>query len=450
MAVSKITLSDPGIDKLPKEVLVEIFKQTHQTKKEHVHCIYLAVLARVCSHWRTVALGTPTLWADILITDYEEKAAAHAHAHLERSKTGPLFLTLFAFTGADAREMIEDLIIKYAERWRGVTLITNSEKVVDVLLTAMSGSLSFPDLRDVEISLYSKYSPSKPILCQNAPSLRRCRLHNITSFPPLPSNLVVLEYICTESSKAPSSLDSLLKFLPHVASSLEHLRFKSCCIEGPAILCESKILLRNLKSLLIEEAHIIMNYIHTPNLTYFSAQYAYCRIAEVVAKMFDDFTAPKLQSLRFCRAPLKPLLTSLNIPSMFPQLESVMFAQCKNEAEFIQLLEPSEPEKQAENPFPKLKELAISSMENWAPLKAAIEKRIKNGGNSLQKIGLPKPDFTGADTGVKLILYNPGKWWESIPPKFQDDFYYKSASSVEKDYRMNLMNELCNNARAGL
>ena len=398
-----------------------------------------------------MALEAPTLWSNIYITkNYTEETKEAAHINLERSKSAPLFLTWFSMEGqtdAEAEEIIDDLIIPYAHRWQRITLLANGEEVADALHAVM-GPLDFQILRDVEIScLSSKLSLSGLTLCRNAPLLRRCRLHHVPSLPSLPSNLVVLDYLLTMLGEEPFSLDPLLDFLPHVAHSLEHLRFGSPTSNISATPRKPKIPLQNLKSLLVKDSHNIMEHILTPNLTYFAASYLFKPDAKKVAEMFHGFSAPKLQSIQFRKIPLLPLLVLHDIPSMFPQLESVMFADCTYESAFVDLLEPSQPKgssslqtaanhspihRNVGGSFPNLKELAISDMANWTSLQAAIEKRLKNGDKSLRMIHLPKEDETESimrhltrwlpKQGIELVLYEPRQLRMPTPPVFQDDF----------------------------
>ena len=163
--------------------------------------------------------------------------------------------------------------------------------------------------------------------------------------------------------------------------------------------------------------------------------------------MFHGFPVPKLQSIQFRGIPLLPLLTLHDLPSMFPQLESVMFADCTDESAFIDLLEPPQPKelsslqkaakhppnhRKAENPFPKLKELAISDLADWTSLQAATEKRLKNGGESLRTIHLPKGDEAEPimwhlihwllKQGIELVSHEPRQLRVYTPPEFQGDF----------------------------
>ena len=453
---NKNPLADFKFDKLPTELLVEIFRHAradsvYDAQRER-HC-YPVALSHVCCHWRTVAIGAPTLWANIRILEYyTEKVKEAARIYLERSKTCPIFLTWFTGPGLfhnGVPGVIENLIIPAAERWQRITLIAGNKTVPDALLAAME-PLDFPVLRDIEVSCVPFAGPFSPTstLCRSAPLLRRCRFHSVASLPPLPSNLVVLDCVFLSlGGSTEFDLDPFLEFLPHVAHSLEHLRFgpppTSVVHSTPRI---SKIPLENLKSLLITDSHVVVDHILAPNLTYFVVVYPPNTEARGAAEIFQGFSAPKLQSIQFHRTPLLPLLTLHNLPSMFPLLESVLLSGCADESAFIPLLEPPEPNKpvslkkaskypqnhrKVENPFPHLKELTVSDMTNWTSLQAAIEKRVKNGDKSLRKVQLPKGEATKTimphlrrwlpAQGIELVLYEPGELPRSTP-EFQDKF----------------------------
>jgi hypothetical protein len=441
--------TDFAFDKLPTELLVKIF---HHTRADNVldacETKYTCpvALAQVCRHWRNVALGAPTLWTDIRIVQYDTEGIRTARFHLERSRTCPIFLTWFSLplqTCAGVQGVINDLVIPGAERWQRITLLADDKAAAGALLAAME-SLDFPILQDVEISCMT--AASNPIFRCNAPLLRRCRFRNIPSLPPLPSNLAVLDYVPSAGVFGEFDLDPLLEFLPHVAHSLEHLRF------GPPPSSEvrftprtSRIPLEHLKSLFIQNSHVIMNHISTPNLTYFAA----LRLHSVTdtAKMFEGFPASTLRSIQFHDCPLLPILNAYNFPSIFPRLESIALSGCTGELTFALLLEPPKPKQSSssqkapkhseiQNPFPNLKELMVSDMTIWTSLQAAIEKRLKNGDKSLKKIQLPKKEATEAimlhlrrwlpAQGIELVLYEPGR---ALTPmaEFQDDFYDEEA-----------------------
>ena len=307
-------------------------------------------------------------------------------------------------------------------------------------------NLGFPILQDIEISctpFLGQFS-FENALCHSAPLLRRCRFRDIPSLPPLPSNLVILDCVLSGLGVFEFDLDPLLEFLPHVVHSLEHLRF------GPPSASKirltprkSRIPLENLKSLLLTNSHVIMDHILAPNLTHFAVSHPPEVDARETAGMFDGFSAPKLQSIQFQGTPLLPFLATHNLPSMFPRLESVSLSDCTDESAFVSLLEPTKPSpskkpskqapeyRKAENPFPHLKQLTISDVAIWTSLQGAIEKRLKNGGESLRKIQLPEGVATGTilphlrrwlpPLGIELILYERGELPMSTP-EFQDEF----------------------------
>ena len=414
---------------------------------------YPIALAQVCRHWRTVALDAPTLWTNIFIMEYHTEGAREAaRTYLDRSKTCPIFLTWFSeleHPRTDPRAVIESLIIPGAERWQRITLISENDSS-PVALFATMASLDFTVLRDIEISyLTGNLRPAKVSLCHNAPLLRRCRLRRVPFFPSLPSNLVVLDCVYSMLGRERFDLDPLLEFLPHVSHSLEHLRF------GPPTQVRytprtSKIPLENLKSLSLENYPAIVNHIYTPNLVYFAALSP--DVDRDAAEMFEGFSAPMLKSIRFHDVSLQPVLTSHHLPSIFPQLESVILSGCTGESAFVDLLKPPEPKnppslqqaseyppkhQEVENPFPSLKELTISDMDIWTSLQAAIEKRLKNGDESLRKIRLPKGELAEAilyhrqwplpAQDIELVLYESGELSTSTPES-QDDFCYKETS----------------------
>ena len=213
----KNPLADFKFDKLPTELLVEIFRHARadsafEAYAEIYH--YPVALSHVCRHWRTVALGAPTLWANIDVLEYHTKEAREtARIYLERSKTCPIFLTWFAESEEsriDVPAVIKDLIIPGADRWQRITLFAGTGTVPDALLTAVE-PFDFPLLQDIEIScapFLEDFSP-KSTPWPSAPILRRCRFRDVPSLPSLPSNLVVLDYVFLLSNPAEFNLDPL-------------------------------------------------------------------------------------------------------------------------------------------------------------------------------------------------------------------------------------------------
>ena len=458
MADDKNSLAGPAFEKLPTELLVEIFEHARPSNVEYAgrmhNYFYPVALAQVCKGWRTTVFGTPTLWANIRITGKHglKQIEAMVHNYLERSKTCPLSITGFLDDISFLEGVIDCLIKPCAGRIQRFASVTDGPPdITPTLLTAIE-SLDFPILRDVEI--YSKRPcpfPFKHTFGRSSPLLRRCRLSRTPLLPSLPSNLVILDYYTLEEFEPHNHyIDDLLEFLPHAAHSLEHLRFRPPTIRTLPMPDRPKIILQNLKSLLIEGSHFIMGHMFVPNLTYFAGIDISSGITNV-DEMFDDFSAPKLQSIRFYNVSLRPLLARHDLPSIFPQLESVVLVNCTDESAFIRLLEPHKPEEppslekgsehrlKTKNPFSELKELAISDTQNWTSLQAVIERRLENGDKSLKKILLPRkrkfvsdpdtpvqhPTQWLPERGIEFAQYKVGnalKTVMTVPPEIRNDF----------------------------
>ena len=447
---------DFGSRKVPEELLIEIIEHGHPGTLELGHCqrskFYPVALTQVCRRWRTVVLGAPTLWANIRIArKYStEQIKDIIHTCLERSKMCPISLTWYWRSRTDdvdiIRVVLDHLIVPYAERMQRITVLIDDHGQINIdAFLAVTESLDFPILRDVEIFSDASSTLTRT-LGRNVPLLRRCRLHCSFLLQPLPSNLVVLDHSYPLHREDTTNIHRLLEFLPHVAHSLEHLRSRLPLSKISFSADGSKINLQNLKSLIVENNHIIMDHILVPNLIYFAGLRLLYEGVEV-DKMFNNFSAPKLQSIRFYKTPLSCLLAQHEVLKMFSQLESVVLVHCGDESSFIQLLEPLKPEEPfslggaLENPFPNLKELAISDTKNWTSLLAMIEKRLKNNNKSLRKVLFPQMqgNFSATDIslapmrwlseqGIEHVVYNLN-WAQqtilSVPPEFQDNFWNK-------------------------
>lgn len=398
---------------------------------------YPLALAQVCRLWRRVVLGTPSLWANVNIVGFgidKSKSKALVRAYLDRSKLCPLFLTWFSDEPslADAQTVVDELIMPSAERLKRITLFACGGDAPKALLTAM-GTRDFPILRDVEITTSClQVSLLDFTGCKHAPLLHRWKIENVLSRPSLPSNLVVLDYQFTMWDSGPIRLDPLIEVLPHVAHSLEHLRFVTPRLHVSVTPCRSnrsRIPLQNLKSLLVLGSHAVMDHILTPNLTYLAVNQEKNIDVLKVAKMFDGFSAPKLQTLKLYQTPLLPLITRHNLPSKFPQLESVAVVDCTDESALISLLVPPEQEGPGSeywpkrHRFPKLNEvtMSMSDQTDLAPLQAAV--------NWSERADRDTCNFTDyltrrfSEWGIKFI---PDKCLDleiPAPAEFQDEFH---------------------------
>ena len=406
-----------------------------------------------------MALGEPSLWANVyLMEDKEEIQMGPATlAYLRGSGNHPLFLTWFSFGWTRAAEVFEKLISPHAGRLQRITMININhyhEKPIWEFLMNVMGPLSFPILQDVEIySADRRPSPSWSTLHLEAPCLRRSKLETPFILQSTSPSLVVLDQNIPTRTEGPFDLNPLLDLMDHVSHSLEHLRIGggsyNVFVSTPD---RSKIYFQKLKSLIIGDCDILMHHILTPNLTHLDVCFS-CS-SEQVVEMFNGFSAPKLKSIRFYCVPLLPLLASHNIPSMFPQLTTIVINKCDDTPAFISLLEPlerkesvlpqegleyQEKPQQVENPFPELKELEIRAEIDLemilTSLQVAIEKRLEAGINRLQTIRLGEEIVEDANT-FKRYLTGQGirltelEWWDrtpglSPPLAFQDYFYYK-------------------------
>jgi hypothetical protein len=438
--------ADFPFGKLPVEVFVGLLKYTPLSlKKAHRKELgvyhYPVALTHVCHSWREVVLGTPSFWTNILIQHNTAGEKAAVRAYLERSKMCPLSLTWFSYgePDANAQGLIDNLIVPLAERWQRITLIADDGEAVDRLLAAMA-TLDFPILLDYGTDSKNAMGLAPfGFICRNAPLLRRCQLTETRSFPPIPSNLVVLDYLFTGWGEPRICLSPFFKFLSHVAHSLEHLRvgfIGSLDLESDTPR-RPRIPLPNLKSLVAGDSQIVVDRILAPNLTnLIVTHHSEDEDPQKVAGMFDGFSAPKLQSLQFYRTPLLPLLTSHHLPSMFPQLESVSIIDCFDEPAFIFLLELQKPlslqepdeskPPQKHYPFPELKKLTMSTPVTKHPISPEAVISLKA---TIQCADLDTPSFIQHLTqllrqrGIELILSKSQKWPISgVPPEFQDEF----------------------------
>lgn len=165
------------IHQLPTELLVKIF----------VHCIPPNVifiysshppllLARICSHWRTVALGTPCLWRYIPNSSFVkspgkwERQASLAKLFLSRSAECPLSIrvSLCCLTSTNDHPVLDALIL-HAHRWEDVSLCIQVSWCR--FLEPLVGKLS--QLRKLDFHRVNYDAQLRPIRCfQIAPKLR--------------------------------------------------------------------------------------------------------------------------------------------------------------------------------------------------------------------------------------------------------------------------------------
>lgn len=118
------------IHRLPTELLVKIF--VHHISPSAIFTSIShppLLLAQICRHWRTVALGTPCLWRYIYncsfveCLDKWERQASLAKLFLLRSAECPLYIdvSLCGLTSTNYHPVLDALIL-HAHHWEDVSL----------------------------------------------------------------------------------------------------------------------------------------------------------------------------------------------------------------------------------------------------------------------------------------------------------------------------------------
>ncbi|KAJ6476709.1 hypothetical protein C8R47DRAFT_657556 [Mycena vitilis] len=229
------------IRSIPPEVLAQIFgycdanfysAEPRWEAINVVECLAkydLLQLSRVCSMWHTVVMGTPSLWAN-LIVDIDlcdrgkTKAGLLLSAALERSSDCPLNLGLGMTRKYTDNEGLQ-LLAETSQRWRSVHLAAYSpdfqhfvsRKGKFPLLEALSiygRSLDEHDIfniapRLVEVSLHLHGIDKPPRLPWTQLRVLHCKgitadeLQAITDLVPRCPNLSTLNVECFGSSRSP-------------------------------------------------------------------------------------------------------------------------------------------------------------------------------------------------------------------------------------------------------
>ncbi|KAK0232547.1 hypothetical protein IW262DRAFT_1754 [Armillaria fumosa] len=152
--------------RVPNELLSYIFLYaSHQTNAVH--------LSHVCSRWRNVALSMGSLWTDITVTfPTSIGQLSHALTCLRRSKVYPLNLYLdfrdpawdwdeysHGF-GSEDMEAVLSLLLPHANRWKCVTLLTDTWAPMWTFLKETQ-HVEMPTLRSVKLSRCNAYFVGK-------------------------------------------------------------------------------------------------------------------------------------------------------------------------------------------------------------------------------------------------------------------------------------------------
>ncbi|KAJ7628243.1 hypothetical protein DFH06DRAFT_1102793 [Mycena polygramma] len=186
------------VRRLPVELLAEIFEICSATQKnlsslnpttptrelERLAKHHLLQLSQVSATWRKVALGTPRLWASIVLntTLWVVSAAPMAKAisllasALERSAAHPLTLGL-TFSGRDPNAFaVMQLLSQHAHRWKHIDIHAPGDSAQ--YLAPVTGHL--PLLETASLQTYLKWMD----VFQLAPALRQVTVHGLHQYVP--------------------------------------------------------------------------------------------------------------------------------------------------------------------------------------------------------------------------------------------------------------------------
>ena len=165
------------INSLPPEILSYVFDLT----VPGLGLYRLSELERVSRSWRSVILGCPTLWNNIIIGRRVHESLVRTQ--VERSAQGPLHITINYWDPLPPCLSLLDVIVPCVHRWRTLRIRTNSPEGLELVLDKLK-DLKFPSLIRATITGVSIRYPSflRP---ENSPSLQNldCCLIPMDDFP---------------------------------------------------------------------------------------------------------------------------------------------------------------------------------------------------------------------------------------------------------------------------
>ncbi|KAJ7511157.1 hypothetical protein B0H11DRAFT_867379 [Mycena galericulata] len=190
------------IRRVPPEILLEIFELCSPPRHrfeggwfgnpyltyptDRIFMKKLQRLTKVCSRWRQLAIGTPSLWTKIeLVLDrWSDRRTQLLSSFLERSASLPLTINVRAF-----RDFVEDdgvgliLLAKHSDRWQTVSF--SIFPAAFKFISEAKGRL--PLLKTLEILMPPVNSPTSAKLWGIQPFENATSLENVlvpTSHPP--------------------------------------------------------------------------------------------------------------------------------------------------------------------------------------------------------------------------------------------------------------------------
>ncbi|KAJ6592838.1 hypothetical protein B0H19DRAFT_1055513 [Mycena capillaripes] len=308
-----IGVVDAPIRRLPREILVEIFKLCeeprewssepilphlleHETKKElrRVAGGDLVSFSEVCTQWRQLVLGTPTLWSKISLDlrcwtfPIETTRTSYGHHRmvqllnlaLARGQQTPL--TIEVYGNGECHPLALQTLAVSAHRWRRATFTVGCEMLR--YLSAVAGNL--PLLEILCINAVTEDLETLEDLAKffsHAPKLRAVQFCGpLSVVSPLP--LEQLRYF-TSSGLGPEDLLSLLSLMDRFQNTELHIQINFETI-GAALPLDLPPVVSSIEEL------DICSMDHTEHLSH-----------RVLAEIFGTLTLPQMRRLQLYGEP---------------------------------------------------------------------------------------------------------------------------------------------------
>ncbi|KAK7021871.1 hypothetical protein VNI00_017218 [Paramarasmius palmivorus] len=151
----------------------ELFRKTHP----------ILTVSQTCSHWRTLALSSPQLWASIHVRFHESDDLQRAFTirdtvslYLQRSANLPLDIDIHAFTSEFDGPLHHQaclLLFKHGSRWRHLTLQLDRQDPLILPRMPLLESFSISKLEVGILALFVQRSSVGEMKRFEAPRLRR-------------------------------------------------------------------------------------------------------------------------------------------------------------------------------------------------------------------------------------------------------------------------------------
>lgn len=147
----------PPMNRLPTELLLRIIFLSLPNYDDRCRSMEFAIarrrtdLSMVSRLWRSVVLGTPEIWRDIVLRTGHITIES-LKTQLMRSGNAPLniFITGSIYDHYEQAQSWLDVLVSSADRWRCLHVHHPRDRVLAEVLDAIDG-LKFPSLEDVTI-----------------------------------------------------------------------------------------------------------------------------------------------------------------------------------------------------------------------------------------------------------------------------------------------------------